>query len=170
MQYVFVSILYPDLNRSLTVGNPKNTVQTKDIWQKLQLSSSSSQLFCITFRNKKPITSYSYIFTGEHHVSIITYIPRRVGEGGCLNTSPSGFSQISQKRRRGAPPFLVHLFMHYFRTCCETFRPRSLKVRSPGHVKWPHLRNSWNARHSYTKCPITLKLWTIDICTSIYKM
>ena len=36
--------------------------------------------------------------------------------------------------------FLAHLFMHLFRTCCESFRPMSLKVRSPGHVKWLHLR------------------------------
>ena len=40
---------------------------------------------------------------------------------------------------------LLHLFIHLFRTCCE----RSFKVRSPGHVKWPHLRKSWNARYSY---------------------
>ena len=38
---------------------------------------------------------------------------------------------------------LSHLFMHLFRTCCENFRPRSLKVRSPGHVKRHHLRKVW---------------------------
>ena len=47
---------------------------------------------------------------------------------------------------RRAPPFLSHLFMHLYRTCCENFRPRSLKVRSPGHVghvKRHHLRKVW---------------------------
>ena len=53
------------------------------------------------------------------------------------NTLPSGFSQISKKkkRRNGEPLFFVHLFVHLFRTSCENFRPRILNVRSPGHVK-----------------------------------
>ena len=37
--------------------------------------------------------------------------------------------------RRAAPPFLAHLIIHLFRTCCENFKPRSRKVRSPGYVK-----------------------------------
>ena len=94
--------------------------------------------------------------------------PRRAG--GCLNTPPpSGFSQIVGKRRRGAPPFLAQLFIHLFRTLCENFGPRSLKVRSPGHVKCPHLRKTLNVRHSYTEWPITLKLSAMDIRTSIYE-
>ena len=39
----------------------------------------------------------------------------------------------------------------------QTHWPRSLKVRSPGHVKWPHLRISLNARHSYTDWPIVCR-------------
>ena len=47
--------------------------------------------------------------------------PRRAA--GCLNTPPPcGFSSISQKRRRSAPPFLAYLFVHLFRTC-ENFTP-----------------------------------------------
>ena len=52
----------------------------------------------------------------------------------------------------------------------ENFRPRSLNVRSPGHVKRPHLRKSFNARQSYTEWPITLKLSAIDTRISIYQM
>ena len=50
------------------------------------------------------------------------------------------------------PPirFLAHLIIHLFRTCCENVRPRSRKVRSPGHVKWPHLIKSLNVRQRYT--------------------
>ena len=59
--------------------------------------------------------------------------PRRAG--GVFERPPPGFSQIAGKRRRGAPPFLAQLFIHLFRTLCENFRPRSLMVRSPGHVK-----------------------------------
>ena len=62
----------------------------------------------------------SFLFAGR----LIVRVPVP-GERGCLNT-PSGF--------------LVYLFMHLFRKRCENFRPRSLKVRSPGHVKSPHLR------------------------------
>ena len=90
--------------------------------------------------------------------------------GGCLNTPPCGFSRISQKRRRGAPPFLVHLIIHQFYTCCENFRPRSFKVRSPGHLKWPHLIKSFNVCHSYTEWPIALKLSAIAKSNSMYKM
>ena len=64
--------------------------------------------------------------------------------------------------------FGIHVHTSFL--TCENFRPRSLKVRSPGLVKLPHLRKSLNAHHSYTECPITLKLSVIDICTSIYKM
>ena len=57
-------------------------------------------------------------------------MPCRAGVG-----HPWGFSQLFQERRH-----LWHLFVHMFRTC-ENFRPRSLKVRSPGHVKWPQSLN-----------------------------
>ena len=75
----------------------------------------------------------------KHHIlnaimiENMVFTPRRAG--GCLNTPLSGFSPIAGKRRRSAPPFLAQLFIHLFRTLCENFRPRSLKVRSPGHVK-----------------------------------
>ena len=92
----------------------------------------------------------------------------RAGPGGVW-TPPSGFSQVGGKRRRGAPPFLAQLFINLFRTLCENFGPRSLKVRSPGHVKWPHLRKTLNVCHSYTEWPITLKLLAVDIRNSIYE-
>ena len=45
------------------------------------------------------------------------------------------FSQISQKRRRCAPPFLAHLIVHLFRIGCQNFSSRSPKVSSRGQVK-----------------------------------
>ena len=33
---------------------------------------------------------------------------------------------------------------------CGNFRPRSCKVRSPGHAKWPHLIKRLNVRQIYT--------------------
>ena len=88
--------------------------------------------------------------------------------GGHFYASPSGFSRISHQRARH--PFLVYLFMPLFRISRKKNQTRSPKVRSPGHLKWPHLWKSSNARHGYTECLITLKLSGIDIHTSMYKM
>ena len=53
--------------------------------------------------------------------------PRRAGEG---LDAPFRFSAAISKTAVQA-----HLFINRFHTCCEHFRPRSLKVRSSGHVK-----------------------------------
>ena len=58
--------------------------------------------------------------------------PRRAGG---VFEHPSAFLQIAEKRRRRALPFSAQLFIHLFLTLCENFRPRSLMVRSRGHVK-----------------------------------
>ena len=63
----------------------------------------------------------------------ITLNPRRAG-GGRFYASPSGFSQIYQKRRRAAPLFLAHLILRFYRIGCQTFSSRSSKVRLPGQV------------------------------------
>ena len=59
----------------------------------------------------------------------------RTGGGGAKNALPSGFSQIAEKRRRGAPPFFQYLLTIELDTLCDNFNPRSTKVRSPGQVK-----------------------------------
>ena len=46
----------------------------------------------------------------------------------------------------------------------------SLKVRSPVHVKWPHLRKKLNAWHSYTDWTIALKFSAINTSDSSFKM
>ena len=75
--------------------------------------------------------------------------------GGGLNTPFRFFVDISKTAA-----------LHFFRTR-ENFRPRSLKVRSPGHVKWPYLRKM-NVCHSYAEWPITSNLSAIDIRNSRY--
>ena len=37
-----------------------------------------------------------------------------------------------------------------FRNFPENFRSRSPKVRSPGQVKWPHLRKTFQSRHGHS--------------------
>ena len=92
--------------------------------------------------------------------------------GGGLLRPLSVFSRLSKKTaaRSATVFFLAHLIIHLFRTCCENFRPRSRKVRSPDHVKWPHLIQSLNVRQSYTDWPIALKLSAIDTSNSVDKM
>ena len=53
---------------------------------------------------------------------------------GGLNTPPQLFRRYLKNGARSAV-FLAHLFTYPFRTLSIKFRPRSLKVRSPGHVK-----------------------------------
>ena len=90
--------------------------------------------------------------------------PRRTGGWGVW-TPPS---QVFRRylKNGGAPRcrfWRTYLYI-FFRTCCENSRPRSFKVKSPGHVKWPHLIKSLNARHSSTEWPmITSKLSAIYI-------
>ena len=96
----------------------------------------------------------------------------------CKNTlthaGPGVFEQLPQVFRRylkkkkngGAGHRCSGTHVHnLFWTLCENFRPRSIKVMYPDHVKWPHLRKSLNARHSYTEWQITLKRPAIDIVT-----
>ena len=101
--------------------------------------------------------------------SFQTCLNLRPAGGLLLRTAPSGFFQLVQKRRRAAPPFLAHLIIHLFCTCCENFRPRSRKVRSPGHIKWPHLIKCLNVRQRYTDWTFALKLSAIATSNIVYK-
>ena len=60
------------------------------------------------------------------------------------------FFAIAIKRRRA--------FGQLFRNFSENFRSRSPKVRSPGQVKWPHLRNTSQSRHGHSDWEKDLKL------------
>ena len=66
--------------------------------------------------------------------------------------------------------FLANLTIHLFCIKCKKFRPRSHKVRSTDHVKWPHLIKSLNDRQSYTDWTIALKRSAIDTNYSVYNM
>ena len=88
---------------------------------------------------------------------------------GAIESPPPVFSDC-RKGRRVAPRFLTHLFTHLWRICCENFRPRSLNVKSPGHVKWPYLTKSLNVPHSFTDWTIAVHLSVIDTRTSICKI
>ena len=92
------------------------------------------------------------------------------GGGLIVENPPPVFFQIVKKWRRAAAPFSAHLIIHLFRTCCEKFRPRSRKVRSPGHIKWSHPIKSLNVRQRYTDWTIALKLSAIATNNGVYEM
>ena len=43
----------------------------------------------------------------------------------------------------------THLTPHLFRNFCENFDPKSCEVRSPGQVKWPNYKITFQPRHSH---------------------
>ena len=76
-------------------------------------------------------------------------LTRALEGGGAKNALPSGFSRVTEKRRRAAPPFFQYLLIIELHTLCKNFNLRSPKVRSPGQVivkngflteaaQWPH--------------------------------
>ena len=89
--------------------------------------------------------------------------------GGCLNT-PLRFFRIVRKRRRAAPPNLVYLFVQPFYTLCYFFAFGSGQVRSPGQVKWPHLRKTFKLRHGHSSGDKDLKLSGFGILPSTYNL
>ena len=102
-----------------------------------------------------------------HMTSLIN--PRPAG-GGRLNAPPpSGFSRIAKKRRRAAPTGFHPLYPHLFRNFCENFDPMPCEVRSPGQVKWPNYKITFQSRHGYNVSGKVMKLSEYDEVTSAYK-
>ena len=96
------------------------------------------------------------------------FYPRRAG--GRFYAPPvfQVFANIKKKQRHVAPPLwhtCLYIFSAHVKISDQITQgqvTRSRQVTS--------LQKSLNASHSYTECPITLKLSEIDIRTSIYKM
>ena len=99
------------------------------------------------------------------HCQVLRFLTR-AGPGGGVLTPPGPQCRAAHVNMFS---FLLHLLIHLFCTCLK-FIPRSLKVRSPGHVKWRYLRKSLNVCHRYTKWLIVLKLSVIDMNNNMYKM
>ena len=95
--------------------------------------------------------------------------PRPAG-GGAFERPPSGFSRIAKKnggaqRRR----VFTHLTPHLFRNFCENFDPMPCEVRSPGQVKWPNYKITFQSRHGYNVSGKVMKLSEYDEVISAYK-
>ena len=88
--------------------------------------------------------------------------------GGRLNAPPpSGFSRLAKIRRRCR--VFTHLTPHLFRNFCENFDPMPCEVRSPGQVKWPNYKITFQSRHCYNVSGKVMKLSEYDELISAYK-
>ena len=94
--------------------------------------------------------------------------PRPAGGGGGVWTPPpSGFSRLTKILRRPAPPGFHPPYPHLFRNFCENFDPMPCEVRSPGQVKWPNYKITFQSRHGYNVSGKVIELSEYDV--SAYK-
>ena len=92
-----------------------------------------------------------------------------LGGGVWTPPPPSGFSRIAKKRRRAAPPGFHPPYPHLFHNFCKNFDPMPCEVRSPGQVKWPNYKITFQSRHGYNVSGKVMKLSEYDEVTSAYK-
>ena len=94
--------------------------------------------------------------------------PRPAG-GGAFERPHLRFFEASEntaaRSAAGCSPTLPHLF----RNVCENFDPMPCEVRSPGHVKWPNYKISFQSRHGYNVSGKVMKLSEYDELISAYK-
>ena len=95
--------------------------------------------------------------------------PRPAGGGGGVWTPPSGFSRIAKKSGAQRRRVFTHLTPHLFRNFCENLDPMPCEVRSPGQVKWPNYKITFQSRHGYNLSGKVMKLSEYDEVTSAYK-
>ena len=77
--------------------------------------------------------------------------------GGAKNAHPSGFSRVTEKRRRAAPPFFQYLLTIELDTLCKNLSLRSPKVRLPGQVKVKNGFLNLRLRSGHSMYPIGFK-------------
>ena len=66
--------------------------------------------------------------------------------------------------------FFAQLSGQFFRNFLDNFRAKSPKVRSPGQVKWPHLRKNSQSRHGHSGWEKYLKPSGFGILPSTYNL
>ena len=96
--------------------------------------------------------------------------PRLAGGGGGAFERPLRFFEDSENTAaQSAAGFSPTLPPHVFRNFCENFDPRSCKIRSPGQVKWPNYKITFQSRHGYNVSGKVMKLLEYDEVISAYK-
>ena len=96
--------------------------------------------------------------------------PRPAG-GGRLNAPPPlRFFEESENTTASAAGFSPTLPPpHVFRNFCENFDPWSRKVRSPGQVKWPNYKITFQSRYGYKVSGKVMKPSKYDEVIIAYK-
>ena len=124
-------------------------------------------LICHIYQwHEKSDTRISLRFGFLHHVLDIN--PRPAG-WGAFERPPSGFSRIAKIRRRAAPPGFYPPYPPSFFNFCGNFDPRPCEARSPGQVKSPNLKITFQSRHGYNVSGKVMKLSEYDEVISAYK-
>ena len=93
--------------------------------------------------------------------------------GGGVWTTPSGFSRIAKIRRRCAPPGFHPPYPHLFHNFCENFDPMPCEVRSPGQVKWPNYKITFQSQ-IIPILHLGVLIWSVnltfhDLCRNFHK-
>ena len=89
------------------------------------------------------------LMTTKHRRLSISFNPRPA-RGTFERPPTSGFSRLAKIRRRAAPPGFHPPYPHLFRNFCENFGPMPCEVRSPGQVKWPNYKITFQSRPTAT--------------------
>ena len=147
-----------------TMANPSATYMQSD-WNSFADWSMN---------NAKGVFHYIiFIYICIHFLLYIPYTKLTralLGGGGAFGRPPpSGFSRLSKIRRRAAPPAFHTPYPHLFRNFCENFDPMPCEVRSPGQVKWPNYKITFQSRHGYNVSGKVMKLSEYDELISAYK-
>ena len=95
--------------------------------------------------------------------------PRPAGGGGAFERPPLSFSRIAKNDGAQRRRVFTHLTPHLFRNFCENFNPMPCEVRSPGQVKWPNYKITFQSRHGYNVSGKVMKLSEYDEVISAYK-
>ena len=107
----------------------------------------------------KSVMGSAWVGSGRAAHTEISPLTRALLGGGGVWTPPSGFSRLAKIRRRAAPPgFHPPYPPHLFRNFCENFDPMPCEVRSPGQVKWPNYKITFQSRHGYNVSGKVMKL------------
>ena len=95
--------------------------------------------------------------------------PRPAGGGGRLNVPPLRFFEDSKKTAARSAAGFSPTLPPSFPQLLWNFDPMPCEVRSPGQVKWPNYKITFQSRHGYNVSGTVMKLSEYDEVISAYK-
>ena len=113
------------------------------------------------------VTTYVYFSCNLLEMCILTRA--LLGGGGVWTPPPLRFFEDSEKTAARSAAGFHPPYPHLFRNFCKNFDPMPCEVRSPGQVKWPNYKITFQSRHGYNVSGKVMKLSEYDEVTSAYK-